>query len=286
MKNQHTNHLSELIFGTLLMSTSGALGRFIDMPSPVTIWWRCALGFLFLLAYCKIKNISLNVNSRSDLRTFILSSLFLGAHWITYFYSLKLSNVAIGMLSLYTFPVITALLEPLFIRVKLDPIHLLLGMVVLFGVYILAPEFNLNSHLLKGVVLGLISAVFYSMRTLILKRHIQNYHATKLMLYQLGILSLVLLPILFFMDTSGIKTQFPYVLILALVTTAIAHTIFVNSLNHFSVSTASIVSSVQPVFGIIIAYLFLKEIPTFNTFLGGALILSTVIIESIRSGKT
>ena len=45
----------------------------------------------------------------------------MGGHWITYFYALKFSNVAIGMLSLYTFPVMTALLEPFFIKVKLDP---------------------------------------------------------------------------------------------------------------------------------------------------------------------
>jgi drug/metabolite transporter (DMT)-like permease len=59
----------------------------------------------------------------------------------------------------------------------------------------------------------------------------------------------------------------------------------VNSLQHFSVSTASIISSIQPIFGIIIAYIFVNEIPSFNTYIGGSLILLTVVIESIRSRK-
>ena len=52
----------------------------------------------------------------------IVSSLFMAGHWITYFYALKLSNVAIGMLSLYTFPVMIAFLEPVFLKVKFNPI--------------------------------------------------------------------------------------------------------------------------------------------------------------------
>lgn len=285
MKNQHVTQLLGLTLATLFISTSGALGKYIDMPTPVIIWWRSSLGFLFIYIYCRFKKINLRIQSKRDLYTFILSSLFLGAHWITYFYSLKLSNVALGMLSLFTFPVITALLEPFFIKIKLDPIHIVLGILVLFGIYILAPEFSLDNTHLKGILLGLMSAVFYSLRILILKQHIVHYDGTMLMLYQILILSVVLLPCLVLMDTTGIKTQYPYVLILALVTTAIGHTLFVKSLGHFKASTASIITSVQPIFGIIIAYFFLREIPTWNTFIGGLIILSTVIIESIRSNR-
>lgn len=285
MKNQHITQLLGLTLATLFISTSGALGKYIDMPTPVIIWWRSSLGFLFIYAYCRYKKISLRIQTKRDLYTFILSSLLLGAHWITYFYSLKLSNVALGMLSLFTFPVITALLEPLFIKIKLDPIHILLSVLVLFGIYILAPEFSLENSHLKGILLGLLSAVFYSLRILILKQHVVNYNGTMLMLYQIMILSIVLLPSLIFMDSSGIKTQYPFVLILALVTTAIGHTLFIKSLRYFRVTTASIISSVQPIFGIIIAFFFLNEVPTWNTFFGGLIILSTVLIESLRSTK-
>ena len=285
MNNSHLKHVFWLTVATIFISTSGALGKFTDMPAPVIVWWRSALAAIFLLAFCLLKGIPLTINAKKDRLPFIISAVFMGAHWITYFYALKLSNVAIGMLSLFTFPVITALLEPLFSKVKFDPIHVLLGGLVLVGIYILAPEFNLESNQLQGILLGLVSALCYALRTLILKQHVVSYNGTTLMFYQVFILSILLVPVLYFMDTSNIKTQFPYVLLLALLTTAIGHTMFINSLKYFKVSTASIIGSAQPIFGIIIAYFFLNEIPNFNTFIGGSLIITTVIIESFRSHK-
>lgn len=284
MKNQHLKHLLELSLATVFISTSGVLGKFIAMPPPVTVWWRAALAMLILLGYCKYKNISLKVNKK-DAPSFILSSLFLGAHWVTYFYALKLSNVALGILSLYTFPIITALLEPLFFKTKLNPIHIVLGLLVLLGIYILVPELNYQNTYVKGILFGILSALLYALRTLILKSHVTNYNGTMLMFYQLLIVGIALLPILFYYGSANIETQFPYVILLALLTTAIGHTLFIKSLKYFSVSTASIISSMQPIYAIILAYLFLKEIPTWNTFLGGLLILATVVIESIRSKK-
>lgn len=286
MKNNHLKHISELLLATLFISTSGVLGKYIEIPAPVLVWWRASLAMVFLFIYCKIKKIDLRIKVKKDYVPFIISATFMAAHWITYFYALKLSNVALGMLSLYTFPVITALLEPLFIKTKFNPIHIVLGLVVILGIYILVPDFDLKDSYIQGVLLGVLSALFYAIRILILKQHVANYHGSTLMLYQLVIVTIILAPVLFFMDVTGIQTQYPYVILLALLTTAIGHTMMVLSLRFFSVSTASIISSIQPVFGIILAVIFLNETPTLNTFLGGLLILSTVVVESIRSKKT
>lgn len=285
MKNQHSNQLLLLTFATLLISTSGALGKFIDLPTPVIIWCRSALGALFLFLFCYFKKLSIKIKSKEDILSIILSAIFLGTHWVTYFHALKLSNVAIGMLSLFTFPVITALLEPLFTKSKLNPIHILLALMVLLGIYILAPDLNFESTYLKGILFGVFSALCYALRNLILKRHISKYDGTVLMTQQALIISICLLPVMFKMDITNIQTQIPYLILLGLVTTAIGHSLFIRSLKHFSVSTASIIGSAQPIFGIIIAFIFLNEIPTLNTFIGGSLIIATVVIESIRSGK-
>jgi len=120
---------------------------------------------------------------------------------------------------------------------------------------------------------------------LILKQHVHNHHGSMLMLYQTLIITVVLFPVLFWMDLSGFQSQFPYLLLIALLTTAIGHSLMVHSLKFFSASAATIISSIQPIFGIILAFFFLREIPTINTVWGGLLILSTVVIESIRSKK-
>lgn len=284
-QDAHLKHLFWLTVATLFISTSGTLGKFIDMPTPVIIWWRSALAAVFLLVFCIYKGISLKIDTGKDRRTFFIGAVLMGSHWITYFIALKLSNVVIGMLSLFTFPVIIALLEPLFLKSKLDPIHIVLGLMVLTGVYILAPEFNLESSELQGLFFGVFSAFCYALRILILKGEVVKYNSTMLMFYQVAIISILLIPVFFFESTANIKTQYPYVIILALLTTAIGHTMFVNSLKYFKASTTSIIGSLQPIFGIIIAFLFLNEIPRLNTFIGGSLILATVVIESIRSKK-
>ena len=285
MQNQHANNLLLLAIATLFISTSGTLGKFIDLPTPVIIWCRSSIAALFLYLYCKYKKISISIKSKKDLPSILLGALLLGVHWVTYFHALKLSNVAIGMLAMFTFPVITALLEPFFIKSKLNPVHILLALMVLLGIYILAPNLNFESSYLKGIGFGVFSALSYALRNLILKRHVKNYDGTALMTQQAIIVSIILLPVMFKMNISNIPSQVPYLLILGIVTTALGHSLFIKSLKFFSVSTASIIGSAQPICGIIMAFLFLNEIPTLKTFIGGTLILATVVIESIRSKK-
>jgi drug/metabolite transporter (DMT)-like permease len=285
LKKQHLKHILELNIAVLLISTSGVLGRFISMPPPVTIWLRCVFAAVLLGAFCWYKKIDLKIKGKRDFKAILLSSLFLGAHWITYFYALHLSNVAVGMLSLFTYPVITALLEPLFFKTKLNKTHVFLGIIALVGIYFLAPEFNLESNLTKGVLSGLLSSVFYALRNMMMKQKIAQYSGSMLMFYQLVIVSLVLWPVLFIFEAQPTSNDWMALITLALLTTAIGHTLFVMSFKNFSISTASIMSSVQPVYGVLFGLFLLSEIPSKNTLIGGFLILTTVIIESVQSHK-
>jgi len=269
----------------LLISTSGVLGRFISMPPPVTIWFRCVFAAVILGGYCWHQKIDLKIYGKRDFKAILLGSFFMGAHWITYFYALHLSSVAIGMLSLFTYPVITALLEPLFFKTKLNKMHILLGIIALVGIYFLAPEFNLESNLTKGVLFGLLSSVFYALRNIMMKQKVAQYQGSMLMFYQLVIISLILWPVLFVFETQPTSNDWMALITLALLTTAVGHTLFVMSFKNFSVSTASIMSSVQPVYGVLFGLFLLNEIPSENTLIGGFLILTTVVIESVQSNR-
>lgn len=285
MENTHQKNLAFLLIGTLFVSTSGVLGRYIALPAEAIIFCRAILATIFIFIFCKIKKIDLKIKSREDFISFIISGFFMAAHWVTYFIALKLSNVALGMLSLFTFPVITAILEPLFTKEKLNPMHVFLAVLVLLGIYMLVPDLSLENNHLKGILFGIFSAFCYALRNLIIKKHVTNYNGSALMLHQMIIVSVLLIPVLFLSDFSNFKSQLPLLLLIALLTTAIGHTMIVNALKHFSVTTASIIGSAQPIFGILIAYLFVKEIPSFNTYIGGSIILLTVIVESVRSKK-
>lgn len=285
MKSNHKLHIFQLLLATFFISTSGVLGRYIAMPTEVIVWFRSFFGMLALFLFCRVKKYDIKVQQAKDYRPFLIAGVFMAIHWVTYFYALKVANVAIGVLSLYTFPVMTALLEPLFLKIKFNPIHLVLGCLVLLGLYILVPEFSLESSSVKGVLFGLVSALFYAIRILILKQYVHRYNGSVLMLYQTIIITVILMPFLFIKGINGWQEQLPYLILLGILTTAIGHGLMTHSLQFFSASTASIISSAQPIFGIFLAFVFLNEIPTKNTYFGGLLILATVIIESIRSRK-
>lgn len=284
MNRSHISHLLEINLAMIFVGTSGALGRYVDLPVPVTIASRGILAFLALLAFCKWKGISLYISSKHR-GVVVLSGVLMGLHWITYFYALQWSSVAIGMLSLFTYPVITAFLEPFLLKTKFQKIHILLGGLVLTGIYFLSPDFNLEDSNTLAIGIGVFSAFCYAIRNLILKSKVTDYHGSTLMVYQTGIIGFVLLPAFYFIDFDLVLEQWKGLLALAIITTAIGHTLFLMTFKHFSITTVSILSSIQPVYGILIGAIFLKEIPELTTVFGGILILGSVVIESFRSSK-
>ena len=157
MDNTHFKKVLGLLLATFFISTSGVLGRYIAMPSEVIIFFRAAFAMLILLVFLKFKKESLSLKSKSHFLPFVVGGVFMGIHWITYFYALKLSNVAVGLLSLYTFPVLIAFLEPVFLKVKFNPIYIVLGILVLLGLYILSPDFTFENTTVQGMIFGVIS---------------------------------------------------------------------------------------------------------------------------------
>ncbi|MDC0584422.1 DMT family transporter [Bacteroidales bacterium] len=283
-KQRHIQNLIFLNVSILLMSTSGVLGRYIALPVPVIIVSRAVIASILLVLFCKWKGIDLTIKKK-DRGAVILSGALLGIHWITYFQALKLSNVAIGMLSLFTFPVITSFLEPLLLKTKFHKIHILLGILVLTGIYYLVPEFSFESEYVKAVGYGMFSAICYSLRNIITKKKVGGYNGSMMMFHQLLVVSVMLMPCYFFFDISNIPDEFGNLMLLAVITTTLGHTMWMYSLQKFSATTASMICAIQPVFGVLIGIVTVHEIPHLTTVFGGSLILISVVIESVRSSK-
>lgn len=265
-ERNHARNFLEINLAMLFMSTSGPFGKFIELPAPLTIEVRALLAFVFLVVYCKVRGVSFRLGSR-DRWPILLCSLLMGVHLISYFHALQLSNVAIGMLSLFTYPVMTAFLEPLFLKTQFQKLHLLLGVMVLIGIYLLVPDFSLENSSTVAIGFGLFSALAYAVRNLILKTKVDRYEGSVLMSYQMGVLALLLVPTYFLYETDAIMGYAPALFGLALITTVVGHTMFINCFKHFSLTTVSILSCVQPVYGIIIGAIFLSELPGWSTVL-------------------
>lgn len=271
------------------MSSSGTLGRYIGLAPEVTIWARCVIGAIVLFVVLKLLKTTTFLGWGKPFRMVVLTTVLLGGHWVTYFYALKLSNVAVGMLSMFTYPVITAILEPLILGVKYKIGDLALAFIAFLGLFFLVPELSFENQMTIGVALGVFSALMYALRNISIKKNLSDYSGITLMYYQLIILSIAMLPVLFIDGWSAnyhqISIDWGAMLVLGIITTAMGHTLFVISIKRFSVITVSILSCLSPLFGIVLGYLFLDEVPEGNVLIGGGIIFTTVLIESLKSVK-
>ncbi len=274
----------QLNLAMLLVSTSGVLGRAVTLPPVVTIGWRALLAVGFLFIFLKWKRISLKID-REDRFKVILGGILMGIHWVAYFKALQLSNVAIGMLTIFTYPALTSILEPLLLKLPFQKIHLFLGLLVLAGIAFLIPDLDFENEYTQAVAFGLGSALAYALRNILMKKQVEKYHGSLLMTYQALIVGIALIPLSFQTSVEALQENLFWLLALALLTTALGHTLFLLTFRHFSITTASIISSVQPVYGIALGILLLGEMPQWSTIIGGVLIISAVIIESLRNVK-
>mgnify|MGYP003630422457 CR=1 FL=1 len=277
-------NLIQLNIAMVLISTSGVLGRAINLWPPLTIGLRAILAGLLLFAFLKWKKINLKI-AKKDRWTILLGGILFGIHWTAYFQALQLSTVAIGMLTIYTYPTWTSILSPIILKTRFQKIHLLLGLLVIAGIFFLVPEFDFENKYTQAVAFGLFSALAYALRNILMKKQVENYHGSLLMWYQMIIIGVLLLPISVTISPTELVDSLPILLTLALITTALGHTLFLMTFKHFNITTASIISSVQPVYGILIGLVVLGEVPKVGTVIGGCLILSAVIFESLRVAR-
>ena len=236
MSKNNYLHFILLNIAMLCVSTSGTLGRYIDLPPPLTIWSRAVVAFVLISIYVIWKKKRILLDFKKEGFTAFISGILIAAHWVTYFFALQWSSVAVGMLSLFNYPMITLLLEPFFFDVKYQRRHLFLGVMILAGVYLLAPSFELNNTITQGVLMGMLSSFCYALRNIFMKQKIATVDGSVLMLYQMGVTTVILLPALYYLEPESYIDKLPFILILGVVTTAVGHTLFLNSFKKFCVT--------------------------------------------------
>ena len=284
--NSNLQNMLWLNLGLLGISTSGVFGRTLVLEPEVAIFWRCIVAAFFLGLYVWVKKLDLKIKSKSDYNLIMVGGGLMALHWVTYFYSLSLANVAIAILTLHTFPAMTALLEPLLLKTKFELYHLGLAILVMTGIYIIAPSMDLGDDVVLAIVFGLCSALAYALRNIFTRKVMARYHGSTMMFYQLCIMTFMTLPFLFFKTSVPLLTDdWHLILALAIVTTCVGHTLLVQNLKYYSAVTISLMSSIIPVYGILWPFIFLDEMPSGSTILGGALILVSFFVEGFMSSK-
>ncbi|HPS84708.1 MAG TPA: EamA family transporter, partial [Bacteroidales bacterium] len=125
----------ELHFVVLLLGFTGILGKLISLPAPHLVVFRVFIAFVTLFIFLKIRKQNIVV-TRRQLFSCISIGLVVAAHWTTFFYAIKLSNVSVALGLLGVGSLFTALLEPLILRQRFSWLDIITGVFIIAGIYI------------------------------------------------------------------------------------------------------------------------------------------------------
>jgi len=284
MKN-HTEGLISVHSAVLIFGLTALFSKLISLSAVEITLLRSIFAIAAIAIYIKFLKESLLLNKPRDYFIALTLGMFLGTHWVTYFHAMQTSSIAIGIISLYTYPVITVFLEPFFHGEKPHLKDIISAFMVLFGIYLLVPEFSINNETAQGVFWGVLSAFLFAMRNIIHGRYFTGYPARHALLYQTIAVVIMLLPFSANVIPDVTDQQWILLIILGIFFTALPHTLFAHSLLHLKAKTAGLVGCMQVVYGTLFAALFLSEMPEWTTVIGGAIVVGTAAFETVSSGK-
>lgn len=270
-------HLAVLLFGF-----TAILGDLISLSAIVLVWWRVLITSISLLFFIQFGKRLLQIPKKLILQ-YMGIGVLVGIHWITFFGSVKLSNASICLVCMATASFFTAFLEPLLLKQRIKSYEIILGILVIPGMMLVVQ--NIQTDMLLGVWVGLLSAFLAACFSILNKKLIDKADPMSITFLELGSAWLFISLVLPFFFSSNVGEVFLpigydwiYLLVLALVCTTLAYVLNLLSLKYISAFAANLTINLEPVYGIILAWLILNENEELNTgfYLGCALILLAV----------
>lgn len=279
--------LIQIHLAVLLWGFTGVLGRAILLDAPVLVWYRMLLTAVFMAVILFYRKQWVKIG-RKDMVQLALVGCLMGLHWVAFYGSIKYANASIALVCLSTASVFTSLLDPLVNQSRHDKIEILLGLLALSGVYFI---YQFQQFYGLGIAFGVIAAILSSVFTVLNKRIAGRYHARTMVFYEMGtgwVLITLLMPL--YMSYKPEASLIPsgwdwiFLVVLSLCCTVWAQSLALNALKYISSFTATLSVNLEPVYGILLAFLFFHENKELHGgfFLGMGLILLSVILQMIR----
>jgi drug/metabolite transporter (DMT)-like permease len=274
-------HLAIFLWGF-----TGLFGKAIDLSEALIVWYRLALSAGALAVYMAWKGRSLRMGGREALQASGVGCIVC-IHWLTFYASIKASNVSVALACFSSIALFTSVLEPFFFRVRHRLSELLLGLGVIAGLYTV---FSFQQAYLAGILLAVLSALLASVFTILNKKLVVSGDPARVTLYELtaGFLFLTLLLPLYF-EVTGTAFAWPsaadwlYLLLLSVLCTTVAFTISMEALREVNAFTMNLSVNLEPVYSILLAMLFFQEQKFLNAgfFAGAAVIIGSVVAHSL-----
>ena len=267
----------------LLFGMAGLFAKWIHLPAICITFGRVLFSSAALGIYLLVRQRSIRVAARHAF-LLVFAGAVLALHWWSFLGAIQLSTVAVGTITFSTFPLFVTLLEPVVFHRKPERRSVIIAVIILIGVLITVPEFSFENRMFLGILTGLVSAVSYAVLTLINKSLADKVSSTVTAFYEQAAAAVILLPFVAGMSVRPAASDVGLLLFLGIVTTALAHTLFINSLRALPAHLAGICSSLETVYGILFAMLLLREIPSAREVIGAVIIVGAVVAE--ETGET
>ncbi len=257
----------QLHIAVLLAGLTGILGRLISLDEGMLVWWRLLISsatMWILFAWWK----KLQKISKKDMLTILGIGTIAACHWVSFFGSIKYSNVSVGLVCFSAVGFFTAIFEPLIIKRPFRLVEILLGLLVVAGIYVI---FHFDPAYKTGIAMGILSAMLGALFPIFNRRLLQRMNSETLITYELtgGWLSLsLLLPFYYQLFTAGRwlpdTSDWGWLLILSWLCSVWAFQLSANALRKISAFTVNLSYNLEPVYGILLAFVIYQE----NRYLG------------------
>ncbi len=276
----------QLHLAVFLAGFTGILGRLIKLNEGMIVWYRLLLTAVTMWVLFgimkKIKKIPL-----IDILKITGVGFIAAMHWVTFYGSIKYANVSVALVCFSAIGFFTALFEPLILKKRLNWTELLLGLITLTGIYVI---FHFDTQYKTGIIIGIISAVLASLFPIFNREFLKRINVETMLTWQQtgGLLVLsVILP--FYLQRFPTDHFLPglenlgWLLMLSWLCSVVAFQLSANALKRLSAFTVNLTYNLEPVYGIILAFMVYRENQFLSKwfFVGFGIIAIALIIHII-----
>ncbi len=271
----------KIITAILIWSSLGIFVRKAGLPTLTTIFYPAVfagiLQFLMLSAKGQLKDSLKDAGSVNNLALLSLIPFLFLANTFLFFYAFKHTTIANSVLTHYTAPIFVALLAPILLKERIFKVTWIAIMLSSLGLWLMLkmPNFlellSANDGNTKGIIAGASSGLAYAFLILTIRRIVSGFSALFIVFMQNLVVAIILFP---FILGTGISYQaLPFLITMGFVHSTIAPMLYVDGIRTVKANEAAILGYFEPVGAIILAFIFLNEVPEMIALLGGGIII-------------
>ena len=264
---------------TLAWGLTAILGKLVSLKAVDLVFWRTLLAVTGFALLARALRMPLRLPAHAAWQLLGVGAL-LGLHWVLFFASARVSTASISLAALPTAMLWCSLLEPWIDGSRRwRPLELAVGTVIVAAVWMMYEvEFRHWRGLTLGLASALLAALFIVINKQIVTRRSHPVLGTWQMLGALGV-TVASLPFIGAAPSWPATTDWPALLLLAGLCTVGAYAGYMIVLRHLDIFRVNVIYNLEPVYGILLARLFLgdEEKMTGGFYLGAAVITGSVL---------